>query len=252
MPVRRIIHLRDWHFVPRDVYAIDMNDVHGRELPEAEFEVIHQRLLLEVELVQIEQMAVLRCLIKHHRLKRVFAEGFSPEQLDEYRERIAVLKKMEDEQIPRIRKQLDDVEKMLKDGFDETTHAIKTQLEKMLDDHKHRLLEMGAAGRLLIAGELEEVLPLEDSDALDGASPITANGVKFDSEKIEVRHDAQVSSVMKEGTVAMIVLGGAHDLSASVRRASENCEYLRVTTRRYGEVVDELTKTSPFSWRHPR
>lgn len=234
-PTHRIIHLRDWHFAPKDAYAIDMNDAHGQKLPEAEFDLLYQKLLLEVELVQIEQMAVLRCLIKHHGLKRVFAEGFSPEQMVAYRERIAVLKAMEDEQIPRIQKQLEEAEQLLKDGADEKTQAIKTQLEKMLEDHKHRMSEMGAAGRLLIAGELE-VLPLEDGDALDKASPITANVVTFDSEKIESRHDAQVSLVVKAGVVSVIVLGGAHDLSASVRRVSGNCEYLRVTTTRYGEV----------------
>ena len=235
-PTHRIIHLRDWHFVSKDAYAIDMNDTHGRKLPQAEFDWLYQKLLLEVELVQIEQMAVLRCLIKHHGLKRVFAEGFSLAQVDVYRERIAVLKAMENEQVPRIQTQLEEVRNLLKDEVDEKTQGIKTQLEKMLEEHKHRLLEMGAAGRLLIAGEPEEVLPLEDRDALDGASPITANGVKFDSEKIEARHDAQVSLVTKEGAVAVIVLGGSHDLSASVRRMDGNCEYLRVTTKKYVEV----------------
>ena len=251
-PTHRIIHLRDWHFVPKDAYAIDMNDAHGRKLPEAEFDWLYQKLLLEVELVQIEQMAVLRILIKHHGLKRVFAEGFSPAQLDAYRERIAVLKAMEDEQIPRIRRQLDEVGRLLKDGADEKTQAIKTQLQTMLDEHRRRLLEMGAAGRLLIAGELEEVLPLEDGDALEGASPISANGVTFDFEKIEARHDAQVSLVTKERTVAVIVLGGAHDLSASVRRMSGNCEYLRVTTKGFGEreVKYDGLLPDPEQWHH--
>ena len=235
-PTHRIIHLRDWHFVPKVDYAIDVNDAHGRKLPEAEFDLLYQKLLHEVELVQIEQMAVLRCLIKHHGLKRVFAEGFSPAQVDAYRERIAVLKAMEDQQIPRIQEQLKEVRKLLEDGADEKTQVINTQLEKMLENHKHRLLEMGAAGRLLIARELEDVLPLEDGDTFDGASPIAATGLKFDSEKVEARHDAQVSLVAKEATVAVVVLGGAHDLSASVWRMGGECEYLRVTMKRFREV----------------
>ena len=110
----------------------------------------------------------------------------------------------------------------------------------MLDEHKHRLLEMGAAGRLLITGELEDVLPLEDADALQMAKPITPSGtVKLDPVKIEARHDAQVKAVMKEGPVAVIVLGGSHDLSASVRRLGDgNCEYLRVATRRFKEISE--------------
>ena len=29
-PVRRIIHVRDWHFVPRDLYALDLWQTGGR------------------------------------------------------------------------------------------------------------------------------------------------------------------------------------------------------------------------------
>jgi hypothetical protein len=241
-PTSRIIHLRDWHFVPKELYALDMKDVHGRELTADEIDRLHQELLLEVELVQIEQMAVLRCLIRHHRLKKVFSEGFSPNELEAYREKIAVLKAMDQEQLPKVRKQLEEVRKLKEGSTGETkekTEAIESQLVMMLDDHKHRLLEMGAAGRLLISGELVDVLPLEDADALEKAKPISPSGdIRLDLGKIEARHNAQVKTVMREGTVtvAVIVLGGAHDLSASIRRASGNCEYLRVTTKRFWEI----------------
>jgi hypothetical protein len=36
-------------------------------------------------------MALLRCLIKHHRLRRIFAERLTAKDLPNYRERIAVL-----------------------------------------------------------------------------------------------------------------------------------------------------------------
>jgi len=121
----------------------------------------------------------------------------------------------------------------------EKAQAIVSQLVTMLDDHKNRLLEMGAAGRLLISGELGDVLPLEDADALEKAKPISPSGVKFDPLKIEARHDAQVKAVIKEGPVAVIVLGGSHDLSASVRRlGGGNCEYLRVTRKRFKEMAE--------------
>ena len=96
---------------------------------------------------------------------------------------------------------------------------------------------MGAAGRLLISGELEDVLPLEDADALKKAKPISpSGGVKLDPVKIEALHGAQVKVALKETQVAVIVLGGAHDPSESVRRIGGNCEYLRVTTKRYREI----------------
>ena len=47
-----------------------------------------------------------------------------------------------------------------------------------------------------------------------------------------------VRAALASGRFALIVLGGAHDLSEEVRRqAPGRCEYLRVTTRRYREVV---------------
>jgi len=241
-PTSRIIHLRDWHFVPKELYALDMKEVHGRELSADEIDRLHQELLLEVELVQIEQMAVLRCLIKHHGLKRVFSEGFSPGELNAYRERIAVLKAMDQEQVPKVRTQLEEVRKLIADATGERkekAQEIEAQLLELLDDHKERLLEMGAAGRLLISGELEDVLPLEDADALEKAKPISpSGGVKLDPVKVEARHDAQVKAALREGPVAVIVLGGAHDLTASVGRLGGRCEYLRVTTRRFREMAE--------------
>jgi len=116
--------------------------------------------------------------------------------------------------------------------------AIEAQLVTMLDTRKHRLLEMGAAGRLLISGELEDMVPLEDAEAMEKAKPISPNGgVKLDPQKIKRRHDAQVKAVVKQGPVAVIILGGAHDLTASIKRVGGGpFEYLRVTTKRFREI----------------
>ena len=106
-------------------------------------------------------------------MKIVFSEGFSPTELESYREKIAGLRAMEKDQVPQVRKQLEDVRKLIEGATGEKkvkAEAIESQLVTMLDEHKHRLLEMGAAGRLLITGELEDVLPLEDADALQMAS----------------------------------------------------------------------------------
>lgn len=242
-PASRIVHLRDYHFVSKELYALDMKQAHGRKLTTEEINQLHHELLLEVELVQLEQMALLRCLVRHHGLKKVFSEGVSPDQLENYKDRVIVLRSMEKEQIPQLQKQLEEVRKLLNGATGEQkekAEAIIGQLVTMLDDHKHRLLEMGAAGRLLIAGELEDVLPLEDADALEKAKPISPSGnVKFDPQKREARHDAQVKAIMKEGPVAVIVLGGANDLTPSIQRlGGGNCEYLRVTTKRFREIAE--------------
>jgi hypothetical protein len=51
------------------------------------------------------------------------------------------------------------------------------------------------------------------------------------------REDAQVKAALASGPVSVIVLGGGHDLSDSVRRVGGGTvEYLRVTTRGYVEA----------------
>lgn len=239
-PTGRIIHLRDWHYVPKDLYALDMRQAHGRELSEQELDQLHQELLLDAEIVQLEQMALLRCLIKHHGLKRVHSEGFSPTELEAYREKIAVLKAMEHDQIPKLRQQLEDVRQLidtLTGEANEKAQGIERELVALLDAHNERMLEMGAAGRLLIAGELEEVLPLEVDGALERAKPITPDGsVRIEENKLEVRHDAQLQELKKAGPVSVIVLGGAHDLTGSIQRAGISWESLRVTTKGYREA----------------
>jgi hypothetical protein len=63
----------------------------------------------------------------------------------------------------------------------------------MTQEHKVRLLELGAPGQLLIAGDIDEVLPLDDAELLEQAKPITPDGrVQFDSATLAARHDVQV------------------------------------------------------------
>jgi len=155
-----------------------------------------------VAAVQAEQMVVLRCLIRHHGLRKVYAEGLTPAGLANYRDIIRALKAMEADEMPAARKQLAEVRELLAGmkgrGQEDTERyrtagGIEAQLVKMLDDRRERLLEFGAAGRLLIAGELEEVLPLDDDDALESSKPVTPDGkVRIDREKTRRRQDAQV------------------------------------------------------------
>jgi hypothetical protein len=56
---------------------------------------------------------------------------------------------------------------------------------------------------------------------------------------LQARQEAIVRAALKVGSVALLVLGGAHDLSGSVRRlAGGDCEYLRVSTQRYAEFAE--------------
>src|SRR4051812_24362946 len=72
-----IVHIRDWHFVPRDLLKIDLEHAKGRKLSDAEMDKVFAEHLDEVEKVQREQDAVLRYLArKGHR--RVLIERLTP------------------------------------------------------------------------------------------------------------------------------------------------------------------------------
>lgn len=83
-PTHRIVHLRDWHFVPRNLYAIDVRNASNRPLSEEAIDRLYEAFLLEVEAVQLEQMALLRCLIQHHGLRRILCEGLTDKDLPSY------------------------------------------------------------------------------------------------------------------------------------------------------------------------
>ena len=64
--------------------------------------------------------------------------------------------------------------------------------------------------------------------------------MKADAAMVRAREEAQVRAALKAGPVAIIVLGGAHDLGDSVRALGRGrCAYVRVTTTRYREVAEE-------------
>jgi hypothetical protein len=55
-----------------------------------------------------------------------------------------------------------------------------------------------------------------------------------------VQHLLQVRAALNDGAFALVILGGAHDLTESVRRrAGAPCEYLRVAAQCYREFAGE-------------
>jgi hypothetical protein len=233
-PTHRIIQLRDWHYVPAELFALDVRQVTGRPLSDEAVVKLYQKHLLEVELVQIEQGVLLRCLVKHHGLRRVLAEGLTPQGMENYKEIVAALRDMHQQvaEMQRMRGKLKD------DAAD---------IDEMVRDHRRRLLEYGAAVQLEIAHEVE-VLPLDDRDLLEGAKPVERDGkMTPDPARREARHDGQVKAAMKSGAVSFIILGGDYDLSASVRRLrGGTVEYIRVTARRCKGTVKPMS--TPFGF----
>jgi hypothetical protein len=228
-PARRVIHVRDWHFVPRDFYVLDLGQALGRHPTEEEVDAGYRGLLLEVELVQLEQERLLRALVRHHGLRRLLAEGLTPEGVANFKEALAVFKGI-DGDLARLREE--------NAALKRRSAEVDRQLGEMESDHRRRLLEYGAAGRLAMLGEVE-VLPLDDADLLEGAKPARPDGVvHLDPARVKARHDGHVRRAFASGPCPVLVLGGSHDLSASVRGlGGGKAEYIRVTTRRFKQVA---------------
>lgn len=252
----RIIHLKDWHFVSKEMFATDLRD-QSDAISNEEIDSQYEAFLQHVEAVQIEQTTLLRCLIQHHGLKQVFSEGLTDSYQPKYLDTIAKLRRMETE-IPEMQEQqrkvsdlIQRVEKAGKDASEQKAIQQETQAEidELAREQRMDLLRIGAAGRLLVAGELDEVLPLDDAEALEQANPVTADEkIKFDEARVTARRDAMVKRVLDHGPFGLIVLGGSHDLAGNVGRiGGGTCEYIAVTT----EKLSEFASAAPSAGKSP-
>ena len=240
-PTHRIIHFRNLHTIPREWLAIDQAAVYGRALTEDEINILYEQHLLQVELIQVEHLAILRCLTGHHGLTTMHMEGLTADNAAEFADKVAGLKAMELDDIPKLRIQLKDISRLAARNPKEQEQgkAIEKEITTMLDQHRKRILELGVGGRLLIAGELKAVLPLEDAKVLGNVKPVRDGELKLDPAIRAARNDAQVRELLKAGPVTVIELGGSDDLSAAVKRVADGkCEYLRVTTRRAKQLLN--------------
>ena len=230
-PTKRIIHIVDWHFVDKDDYRIDMEHAHAKKLTDAEFDEMYRELLLVVEMVQAEQMGLIRCL-RHHGLRAVFSEGYSVGEEKEFGERIEAVRGIQ-KQSEEMRGQLADVRAILKEASGERknkTEDLEKEIMYAAEGLKAPLLEIGAAGRLLLLGDLEKVLPMEDEKRHQEAKLVQGGKITVDAGKIGKRRAAIVGNVLASGPVAVIVLGGSHDLREHLPK---DAEYIRVYVKSY-------------------
>lgn len=201
-PTCRIIQFRDYH-------AIDVPT--------------DPQLAEDVEAAQGEQLQALGVLIDRNGLTRIGSEGLAPADMRNWLRKVEALQKIDREEVPRLKE-------LLAETF---MVKLKAELRGMLSDHQGRLRELGAAGRLLLAGKIESVDPIENAEALEAARPRDG---QIDQRKQRARDDAIVRIVTARSPMAVLVLGAAHDLSDSVRRLAPGCEYITVTTPTVGKL----------------
>jgi hypothetical protein len=142
----------------------------------------------------------------------------APEGVNNFREMVAALKNVG----PRLREQLQEARGILQEAREGTERYAKAkeiegEVLRLLERFSLDVLPLGTAGRLLMSGDVEEVLPLDDARLLEEAKPIDPSGrYHLDAAKLSARHDGQVQATLKGGPFALVLLGGAHDLSQSI------------------------------------
>ena len=95
-----------------------------------------------------------------------------------------------------------------------------------LKSQRELLAKIGAPGRLLRSQVVEEVLPLEDKEALQKQ---VAEGKLTPDQESDARRKAMVKNLPTSG-LAVIVLGGSHDLGPHLPAGTL---YVRVTPKSY-------------------
>jgi hypothetical protein len=91
-PTHRIIHLQDWHWVPRDLFAADVRRSAGKPLSNDEVDALYEQHLDEVELAQKEQVVIIGTL----GVTRILAEGFTKEELANFHDVKAAIRDVND------------------------------------------------------------------------------------------------------------------------------------------------------------
>jgi hypothetical protein len=92
-----------------------------------------------------------------------------------FRLKATELKKVEAD----LHEQMQDVRRLLAGAREGTAHHAKVkkiegEVLALFESFRRDVLPLGAPGRLLISGEIEEVLPLDDAKLLEEAKPINS------------------------------------------------------------------------------
>ena len=213
------------------MFAADIRDLADEPVPDHEIDRLYDEHLDNVESLQEEQKRLLRHLIQNHGLNRVYLEGLTDRDKHLLEMKIEAYAAAQNDAGEIIR----DTEETLAEVDDP---ELRSQLESLMRDRRMFLLEMGAAGQLLMSDELDDVLAVEDARLYEEANPLSEDGhIVLDPETIEAREDAMVKKMLDCEPFAFIVLGGDHDLSDNIERLSGGtCEYLTVETGWYSRL----------------
>ena len=241
---KRIVHLLDARLRSRELFFLDVHVGRPGGPTVAEADLLYQEHLLQVELVQVRQAAVLRCLVRQHGLEAVVIEDLTGADDREFQRRLAAAREAEAQQ-PALRQQLAEAQVLLRHIAATEDHgsqryykvqAAAREVAYALDQHRLQLLEMGAAARLVVSGELTTLLRLGQGAAGDGSSS-SHGGDSPGRDRLQLlgRKGGLIGNALAAAPALVIVASGCRDLTASLPREA-GCVYVRVTVQAYRDV----------------
>jgi hypothetical protein len=221
----RIVHLLDWHAVDADLLASDIEDQLEQKLTDRERLLYHWQHLAEVETVQAQQMAALRCLMKHHGLKSIFCEGLTSES---DREDLTLAVRVLSASFRRKHGTLSSYAETIAELTKDETINLKLMIPQV---DREIILMAGSVFRLQRSGLTPKAL--EDAETLAKSAPEFGKENPFQNE--ETREDAIVERLVDAGG-GFVLLGGGHDLSDNIGPA---VELIEVTVKSYRELSED-------------
>lgn len=192
-PSHRIIHILNWHYVSE------------KDFKAAGEKQDYESFLKDVEAIQTEQMSFLRRL----KVREVHYEGMTEKNRVDYLVRCQTFKK--------YKKPVDP----------------SPEQKFVADFVRGDMLQLGAPGKLLMAEEIDSVLPGDDAGAMKRAEPFLDGDVRQNKLRNQAREDATVRLLLKQKE-SVLIMGGAHDLADNLPK---DVEYVRVTLKQYEKVI---------------
>lgn len=204
----RIVHLCNWHMIPHQDFeaVLKADGLKGDEIDRR-----FKQHELRVESIQREQYSLMKFLVSELPLHTIHLEGLCIGDGELFSKRLRQLRAA---------------------GIVSSTRPSKKSTAELI--RQERLLA-GTAGKLLTEGVLD-VLPAEDRDVFEAASPFRSGDVPDDDSRMtELRESAMVRHLIHDGASTFVILGGLHDLSDNI---PDDCEYVRIETTRYAQLMN--------------
>ncbi|QDU15545.1 hypothetical protein CA11_33710 [Gimesia maris] len=198
-----IIHVVNPHHVTRAEYLADLRA--NSSLTDDQIDDRYREFLQDRERSQRGLILKLRVLIKKYRLKGIYLQGLSEKNHQATLDYLESLKQ-----------------------YEKTNTINESEFEKRKkDQNRLDLSELGAAGQLVITGELQTILPAEDAKAFEAVNSVKSDGsIKFVEKEEHERENAIVRNLMKADGVAVIVLSRDHNLADNLKELGFSCRYV--------------------------